>query len=70
MPISAIDMVQSVFSLGLFGVVHGQGETMLEDAEECDDDWNHFRFHQGILGGQTGVMDKTPSLIAPKNDLD
>ena len=44
---SAIDMAWSVFGLGLFGVVHRQGETMLGDAEECKDDWNHFRFHQG-----------------------
>jgi len=49
-PMSAIDGVQSVFSLGLFGVSHGQGETMLEDAGECNHDWNCFRFHQVSWG--------------------
>ena len=44
---SAIGGVQSVFGPGLFGVVHGQGETTFEDAEECDNDWNHFGFCWG-----------------------
>jgi len=35
---SAIDVAQLVFSLGLFGVVCRQGKTMLEDAERCDND--------------------------------
>jgi len=34
---SAIDVTQSVFGLGLVGVVHRQGKTMLEDVEGCDD---------------------------------
>ena len=46
-PMLAIDMVWSVFGLGLFGVVHGQEEMTLEDAEECYDDWNCFGFHWG-----------------------
>ena len=25
---------------GVVGVVHGQDETMLEDAEGCNDDWS------------------------------
>jgi len=33
-----IDVAQSVFGLGLFRVVHRQGEMMLEDAERCNDD--------------------------------
>jgi len=36
--ILAIDVAWSVFSPGLFRVVHRQRETMLEDAERCDDD--------------------------------
>ena len=35
---SEIDVAQSVFTLGLFGVVHRQGKMMLEDMEGCDDD--------------------------------
>jgi len=34
----AIDVAWLVFGLGLFGVVHRQGETTLEDAERCNDD--------------------------------
>jgi len=54
---SAIDGVQSVFGLvflGLSGVVHGQEETTLEDAEGCNDVWDFFGFHQGWLRGGLG----------------
>jgi len=51
---SEIDGVWSVLSPGLFRIVHGQGEMTLEDAEECDDGWNHFGFHRGLLGRWAG----------------
>src|SRR5882724_4205224 len=35
-PMLATDVVWLVFGLGLLGVVHRQGEMMLEDAEECN----------------------------------
>ena len=57
----AIDRVQSVFSLGLFRVVHRPRETMLEDAEECNNDLNYFRFCQGWLGRWAeGLWTKVP----------
>jgi len=37
-PMLAIDVTQLVFSPGLFGVVHRQGRTMLEDIGGCDND--------------------------------
>ena len=43
----AIDMVWSVFGPGLFGVGCRHGEMRLEDAEECDNDWNCFGFCWG-----------------------
>ena len=51
---SVIDMVQLVFSPGLFGVGCRHRGMMLKDAEECDDDWNCFGFCWGWLGRWAG----------------
>ena len=51
---SAIGVTQLVFGPGLVGVVCRQGKMMLEDMEECNDDWSHFGFHWGSLGGGLG----------------
>jgi len=54
-PMLATDVVWLVFGLGLLGVVHRQGEMMLEDAEECNNDGYHFGFCWGML--QSGLGD-------------
>jgi len=46
-PMSVIDMAQLVFGPGLSGDVCRQGDMTLQDAEEYNNDWNHFGFHQG-----------------------
>jgi len=54
-PKSVIDGVQS-FGLGVVGVICGQEEMVLEDAEKCNDDWNCFGFHWGWLGRWAGGL--------------
>ena len=67
---SVIDVARLEFGLGLFGVVHRQGEMMLEDAGSM----MMIGIGSGFIGVcwevDWGVMDKMLSLIVPNNDQD
>ena len=70
MPMSVIDVAWLVFGLGLFGVVHRPGEMMLGDAGSMSTVGITLGFIRVCLEVDWGVVDKTLSLIALKNDQD
>ena len=69
-PMSVIDVTQLEFGLGLFRVVHRQGETMLEDAGSTMMIGIALDFVGVCWEVDWGVMDMVLSLTAPESGQD